>query len=131
MQHQLHRAQPRDLAMTARKLDKRQWSMFFNGVTRMLEGKRAEIEVASLRLGDQVEAKWLPLLGIAYDSKDDIVEVALEGLDHLIRSPREIYADDDPLGLLTFEIVDADDVREIIRFRDPLALPAPARTSRL
>jgi Family of unknown function (DUF5335) len=59
--------------MTARKLDKQQWSTFFNGVTRMLEGKQAEIEVASLRLGDQVEAEWLPLLGIAYDSKDDIV----------------------------------------------------------
>ncbi len=58
--------------MTARKLDKRQWSTFLNGVTRMLEGKRAEVEVASLRLGDQVEAEWLPLLGIAYDSKDDI-----------------------------------------------------------
>ena len=117
--------------MTARKLDKRQWSTFLNGVTRMLEGKRAEVEVASLRLGDQVQAEWLPLLGIAYDSKDDIVEVALEGLDHLIPSPREIYVDDDPLGLLTFEIVSADDVREIIRFRDPPALPAPARASGL
>ena len=91
MQHQLYGAQPRDLAMMARKLEKRQWSTFLNGVTRMLEGKRAEVEVASLRLGDQVEAEWLPLLGIAYDSKDDIVEVALEGLDHLIPSPREIY----------------------------------------
>ena len=131
MQHQLYGIQPRDLAMTARKLDKRQWSTFLNGVTRMLEGKRAEVEVSSLRLGDQVQAEWLPLLGIAYDSKDDIVEVALEGLDHLIPSPLEIYVDDDPLGLLTFEIVSADDVREIIRFRDPLALPAPARTSGL
>ena len=117
--------------MTARKLDKPHWSTFLNGVTRMLEGKQAEIEVASLRLGDQVEAEWLPLLGIAYDSKDDIVEVALEGLDHLIPSPREIYVDDDPLGLWTFEIVNADDAREIIRFRNPLALPAPAPTSRL
>ena len=98
---------------------------------RRRENARAEVEVASLRLGDQVEAEWLPLLGIAYDSKDDIVEVALEGLDHLIPSPREIYVDDDPLGLWTFEIVNADDVREIIRFRDPLALPAPARTSGL
>src|SRR6478752_832756 len=117
--------------MTTRKLDKRHWHTFFDGVSKLLEGKQAEIEVASLALGDQVEADWLPLLGIAYDPKDDLVEVALEGLDHLIPSPREIYVDDDPLGLLTFEIVNADDVREIIRFRDPLALPAPARTSGL
>ena len=59
----------------------------------MLEGKRAEIEVVSLRLGDQVEAEWLPLLGIAYDPNDDIVEIALEGLDHLIPNPREIYVE--------------------------------------
>jgi hypothetical protein len=115
--------------MTTRKLDKRQWSSFFGGVTKMLEGKRAEIEVVSLRLGDQVEAEWLPLLGIAYDSKDDIVEVALDGLDHLIPKPREVYIEDGAQGLLAFEIVDADDVRQIIKLRDPLALPAPARAS--
>jgi Family of unknown function (DUF5335) len=53
--------------MTTRKLDKKQWRTFFDGVTTLLEGKQAEIEVASLRLGDQVEAEWLPLVGIAYD----------------------------------------------------------------
>jgi Family of unknown function (DUF5335) len=42
------------------------------------KASRAEIEVASLALGDQVEAEWLPLLGIAYDPKDDLVQVALE-----------------------------------------------------
>jgi hypothetical protein len=115
--------------MTTRKLDKRQWPTFFDGVTRMLEGERAEIEVVSLRLGDQVEAEWLPLLGIAYDSKDDIVEVALDGLDHLIPKPREIYVEDGAQGLLALEIVDADEVRQIIKLRDPLALPTPARAS--
>ena len=65
--------------MTTRKLDKKEWQTFFDGVTGMLEGKQAEIEVASLRLGDQVAAAWLPLIGITYDPKDDIVEVALEG----------------------------------------------------
>ena len=40
-----------------------------------------EIEIASLSICDQIEAEWLPLLGIVYDPKDDIIEVALEGLD--------------------------------------------------
>jgi hypothetical protein len=113
--------------MTTRKLDKKQWRTFFDGVTTMLEGKEAEIEVASLRLGDQVEAEWLPLIGIAYDPNDDIVEVALEGLDHLIPKPREIYVEDGAQGMVALEIVDADDVRQIIKLRDPLALPAPTR----
>lgn len=112
--------------MTLRKLDKKQWEAFFDGVSKLLEGKRAEIEVASLSLGDQVEAEWLPLVGIAYDPNDDLVEVALEDLDHLIQHPREIYMDDDVGGLLAIEIVTADDVRNIVKLRDPLLLPAPA-----
>ena len=113
--------------MTTRKLDKKQWRTFFDGVSTMLEGKEAEIEVASLRLGDQVEAEWLPLIGIAYDPNDDVVEVALEGLDHLIPKPREIYVEDGAQGMVALEIVDADDERQIIKLRDPLALPAPTR----
>jgi len=94
----------------------------------MLEGKQAEIEVASLRLGDQIEAEWLPLIGITYDPNDDIVEVALEGLDHLITRPREVYVEDGSNGVSALEVVDADDVKQIIRLRDPLMLPGPARS---
>ncbi len=46
-----------------------------------LTGMRAEIEVASLTLGDEIQAEWLPLVGIAYDAKDDALEIALDGLD--------------------------------------------------
>ncbi len=113
--------------MTTRKLDKTQWRTFFDRLSTTLEGKQAEIEIASLRLGDQVEADWLPLLGIAYDPNDDIVEVALEGLDHLIPKPRELYAEEGPGGLTALEIVDADDVKQIVKLRDPLRLPAPSR----
>jgi hypothetical protein len=93
----------------------------------MLEGKQAEIEVASLRLGDQVAAAWLPLIGIAYDPRDDLVEVALEGLDHLIAKPREIYVEDGAEGIVALEIVDEDDVKQIVKLRDPVRLPAPGR----
>jgi hypothetical protein len=113
--------------MTTRKLEKKEWHTFFDGVTRMLEGKQAEIEVAALRLGDQVAAAWLPLIGITYDAEDDIVEVALEGLDHLIPKPREIYVEDGTEGIVALEIVDADDVRQIVKLRDPVLLPAPGR----
>jgi hypothetical protein len=114
--------------MTTRKLDKKEWHAFFDGVTTTLEGKQAEIEVASLRLGNQVQAEWLPLIGITYDPEDDIVEVALEGLDHLIPKPREIYVEDGTEGIVALEIIDADDVRQIVKLRDPLMLPAPGRS---
>ena len=111
--------------MATRKLDKKEWRSFFDRFSTTLDGKQAEIEVVSLRLGDQVEAHWLPLLGIAYDPNDDIVEVALEGLDHLIPKPREVYLEEGAGGLAALEIVDSDDVKQIIKLRDPLMLPAP------
>ena len=113
--------------MTARKLDKKEWQAFLDGVSKLLEGGQAEIEIASLALGDQVEAEWLPLLGIVYDRKNDIVEVALDGLDHMIHEPREIYVDVDGEGLLSLEIVDAEGAKQVVRLKDPLMLPAPQR----
>jgi hypothetical protein len=111
--------------MTTRKLEKSQWRSYFDYLSKVLEGKRAEIEVASLRLGDQIEAEWLPLMGITYDQKDDIVEVALDGVDHLIPKPREIYVDDGGGAMISIEVVEADDTRQIVKLRDPLMLPAP------
>jgi Family of unknown function (DUF5335) len=93
--------------MTARKLDKSEWKPFFDGISKVLGAKQAEIEVLSLDLGDQVEAEWLPLLGLTYDPKNDVLEVGLEGLDHLISKPRDIYVEDGGVGLASLAIVDA------------------------
>jgi hypothetical protein len=93
--------------MTIRKLEKSNWRAFFDGISKLLEGKRAEIEVASPALADQIEAEWLPLLGLAYDPKDDLFEVTLDGVDHLIPKAREIYIDDDVGGLMSIEVVAA------------------------
>jgi hypothetical protein len=112
--------------MAVQKIDRAEWQTFFDTLSKGLIGMRAEIEVASLALGDQIEAEWLPLLGIAYDPKDDVLEIALDGLDHLIHKPRELYADSGAGGLLSFEVIDADGVAQIIKLREPLMLPAPS-----
>lgn len=109
--------------MATSKLEKAAWQRYFDQVSKTLVGKQAEIEVASLQIGDQIEAEWVPLLGISYDPKSDIVEVLVEGLDHLIQKPVEIYIEQGPAGLTSLEVIDADDVRQIIRLRDPLMLP--------
>jgi hypothetical protein len=58
--------------------------------------------------------------------KDDIIEVALEGVDHLINKPREIWVEEKGLELSSLEVIDADDARQIVVLRDPLMLPAPS-----
>jgi len=83
------------------------------------------VEVASLDLGDQTEAEWLPLLGISYDPRDDVVDIALDGIDHIIRKPSEIYLDNGGAELTSLEIVDADGVRQIVKLKDRLMLPPP------
>lgn len=115
--------------MALRMLDKTEWRAFCDRVSRGLVGKQAEIEVLSLPLGDQVVAEWLTLLGLAYDPKSDIVEVALDGLDHLVHRPRELSADVVSTGLIAVQIIDGQGSRQIIKLRDPLMLPpasAPA-----
>ena len=118
--------------MINRKLDKTEWQPFFNFLSKQLEGMRTEIEVASLAIGDQIEAEWLPLIGIVYDPKDNIAEVALEGadhvvIDHMIRRPDEIYFAEEGRQFIGLDIVDATGAHHIIKLKDPLMLPSGMR----
>jgi hypothetical protein len=71
----------------------------------------------------------LPLLGISYDPKDDIIEIALEGVDHLIPKPREVYVEENGLELSSLEVIDAEGTHQIIVLKDPMMLPAPAQST--
>ena len=112
--------------MAVRKIDKPEWRVFFDWLSQGLLGARVEIEVASLDLGDQIEAEWLPLLGITYDDKDNLLEIALEGVDHLIHGPREVWADLNVGEMMSFEVIDDRVVSQIIKLRQPLMLPPPS-----
>lgn len=116
--------------MSAQQIDSAEWTGYFETFSKLLIGKRAEVEVASLDIGDQIEAEWLPLIGITYDRKNDLVEVALQGLDHLVRGPREIYVDFDIGGLTALEIITADGTREIVKLKEAPALPPPEQAKR-
>jgi hypothetical protein len=109
----------------ATKLDKSTWQRYFDTLSKVVVGKQAEIEVASLKLGDQVEAEWVQFLGISYDPKGDELEILLEGLDHLIPKPREIYVEGSAPALSSILVIDNDGNQQIVKLRDPLMLPQP------
>jgi hypothetical protein len=113
----------------ARQLEKSQWRAYFDRMSKALVGKRAEIEIASLKLGDQIAAEWLPLLGISYDPKNDLIEIALDGVDHLIHKPHEVYVEENGLELSSLEVIDAEGARQIVVLKGSLMLPAPARSA--
>lgn len=112
--------------MTIERLDKSAWHGYFNAMSKVLPGKHAEIEVNSLHIGAQLEAEYVPLLGIVYDYKNDILEVLLEGWDHTIPNVREVFVDHDGVNLNSVSVTDTDGVQQIIRLRDPGLLPAPS-----
>jgi len=114
--------------MAVRTLEKQEWHNYFDRISRGLLGKRAEIEVASLELGDQIEAESVLLLGITYDEKDEVLDIALDGLDHLVPKPRQIFIDEGLGGLASFAVVDHAGVRHIVQLREPLMLPPPSST---
>jgi hypothetical protein len=111
--------------MSTRELPRREWRGYCDQVSKALAGARAELEVVSLDLGDRIEARWLPLLGVVFEPKADVLEVALEGLSHSIREPRELYIEETARGLVAIEVIAADETRQIVKLREPLALPAP------
>lgn len=109
--------------MATVKLEKAAWQPYFDQISTTLVGKQAEIETASLKIGDRIDAEWVPLRGIVYDPAKDMVDIMLEGFDHIVRNPHDIYVEQGPLGVTSMEVIDADDVRQIIKLRDPLMLP--------
>ena len=111
--------------MTSRILARSEWHFFFDRMANALRGKRAQVEITGLRLGDQIQAKSVPLVGITFDPKGELLEIAMEGLDHLIHKPASIAILEGVDGLRGLEIVDSDQHRQIITLTSPLRLSAP------
>jgi hypothetical protein len=110
--------------MALRKLDRGEWGVFFDRIAVGMIGRHVEIEVASLAIGDQILASWLPLIGMSYDAKSDAVEIALAGFEHVVSGPQEMFVDDPLFASSILGIVDRDGGLQIVRLRDPLMLPA-------
>lgn len=112
--------------MAIAKIEKAVWRDYFDRVSKASEGKNVELEVEALEIGSQIELEWVPLMGLLYDPQGDVLAVMVEGLDHMIRRPQTVFVDMTGSALTSVEVIDADQVRHIIRLRDPLMLPAPA-----
>lgn len=111
--------------MATKKLDRPHWELYFDRVSRLLEGEQVEVGVAGLALGDQIEADWIALVGLTYDAKGNAFNVLTDRIDHRISRPADIYVEYESNGLHSVEVIDAEGSRHIIRLRPPLALPAP------
>ena len=76
-------------------------------------------------LGVQLAARQTPLVGIAYDRRNDTLEIVMDGLDHLVVRPQELYVDFGNHGVESLGILDSEANWQIVLLRDPLMLPSP------
>lgn len=106
-------------------LDRNRWHDYFDEMAHAGRANEAHVEASGLDIGDQVEMDWLPLTGITYDPKSDVLEVTTDKVDHLINHPSAISIDYDSEGLRNIAVTDAEGHHQVIRLREPLRLPAP------
>lgn len=107
--------------MAIRTLPRAEWHDYFDAFshTKADVGRidYAEIRVLLPEDGVQPQTQWLPLQGIVYDPKDDLLEILVSGLDHLAGHPEMIYVDEDGGRLDRMEIVRRDGIKEIVEIR--------------
>jgi hypothetical protein len=109
--------------MQLQKLDRWQWTGVCAAISLGLLGKRAEIEVVSPTDGLLTEAPRQPVLGIVYDQSNDALKIMLDGLDHFIFNPTELYLEFALGSVQSLGILDRENAWQIVLLRDPLMLP--------
>jgi hypothetical protein len=121
------------LAMMDRMLERSEWKVYFDFMSRFLAGKSVEMEVAGLDVGDQIEERWTLLDGLSYEPQSDVFVVHTALLDHMIFKPQQIYITETDGSLSAVGIRDGQDRLQIIKLRRPVmleAMPAPVKTGR-
>jgi hypothetical protein len=111
--------------MGIQKFDRSEWSDMCAVISIALMDKRAEIEVVSPDGGLSVGAQWRPMIGIAFDPVNDELKIILEGVDHLVFRPKEMYFDFGFDGVQSLGIRENRNAWQIVLLRDPVMLPCP------
>jgi hypothetical protein len=114
-----------EASMGIQKFERSKWADVCAAASIALLGKRAEIEVVSLSDGLLIEAHWLPVIGIAFDPVNDSLRIMLDGVDHFVFQPKEMYLDFGLGGVQSLGILDNENAWQIVLLRDPLMLPRP------
>jgi uncharacterized protein DUF5335 len=105
-----------------RKLEPDQIQDYFDSFTKRFLRREAtnlaDVEVTSMDLGDQFEAEGIQLSGVTYDSGKKELDVMLEGGDHRLFKPSEVWVLEDTDGFVrAIEVILADGVKNIIKVK--------------
>ena len=80
------------------------WAGYFDSVSKRFlrdgQPEIATIAVTSRLAGDRTAVHGARVVGITYDRHDDVLDVALDGVDHLVYPPTEIRVIEDTDGFV-------------------------------
>jgi hypothetical protein len=107
---------------------------YFNRFTRHFllreSTNRVDVEVLSMDWGDQFEAEGAHVFGITYDPKENALEFELEGGDHRIEKPKEVWTAEEIDGFVkAIEVVREDGTKEVARVNRLGVAPAASTPS--
>jgi hypothetical protein len=100
-------------------IERSQLQRYFDDFTkrflREFAPRAVDVELLEAELGDQTETAGARLLGITYEPRTNVLELALEMGDHRDFDPREVWVVEEEDGFISaFEIVSANGLREVI-----------------
>jgi hypothetical protein len=110
--------------MTTRKLEPSEWQQYFDEVAKRLPSMRVGVSILGEEIGAQLETEDGALLGMSYDPKAEVFEIATPNISHRVAKPREIYVHEKGGSLSSVEVIAQDDTKQIIELRSLPSLPA-------
>jgi hypothetical protein len=106
--------------LETKKIPQDQLETYFDAFTKHFllhdSTNAVDVELVAPDWGDQFAAEGAHLYGITYDPKDDAIEFELEGGDHRIQHPLEVWvAEEIDTFIKAIQVVREDGAREIAR----------------
>jgi Family of unknown function (DUF5335) len=78
----------------------------------------ADIEVLAMEWGDQYVSEGARLAGITFNAQTNTLEFELDGGDHRVYQPREIWVVEEPDGFVSaVEVMRPDGVKEVVKLQ--------------
>ena len=110
--------------MTTRKLERSTWQKYFDDLAKRLPSMRVGVSVLGDEIGVQLQSENSALIGISYDSNDDVFEVATPDISHRVADPKEIYVREEAGMLSSVEVIARDGTKQIVELKRLPSLPA-------
>jgi len=104
-------------------IKKENYHVYFDDLSKFFEDDLVQIEVAGLKIGDQIEADYVTLTGLTYEPKEDILYLYLgDGLENSIKNPLEIYVDEGEFGVDQIAVKCAQGHLHLVKFKHAVPL---------